>query len=83
MRSNSSPDVKVFLIGNKADLVEKRKISTQQGLKYKEQYDLDNFMETSAKTGYNAQLLFFQAVKLLYGEHCKYQKKVRINYNKN
>ena len=49
-------------------------------MEYKEQYELDNFMETSAKTGYNAQLLFFQAVKLLYAEHCKYQKKVKKIY---
>ena len=60
-------------------MVEKRKISYQQGLNYKEQYELDDFMETSAKTGYNAQLLFFKAVKLLYAEHCKLNnKKVRI-----
>lgn len=77
LRANASPDVKIFLIGNKADLEDKRKVTKERGEALKEDYGLDNFMETSAKTGLNAQLLFFQAVKLLYSEHLKYQRKVK------
>ena len=42
---------------------------------FKEEYDLDLFMETSAKTGMNAQELFVQAGKLLYKEYSKFKKR--------
>ena len=75
LRQNSSPDVKVFLIGNKADLEDSRLINKEQGLQLQKDYDLDSFMETSAKTGLNAQELFVKAGKLLYQEYKKYKKK--------
>ena len=43
------------MIGNKADLNETRIIKTEQGEKMKNDYGFDLFMETSAKTGFNAQ----------------------------
>ena len=39
------------------------------GEKFKEEYELDLFMETSAKTGYNAQELFIEAAKILYKDY--------------
>lgn len=69
--------MKIFLIGNKADLEDKRKVTKQQAEALKEDYGLDDCLETSAKTGYNAELLFFRAVKLLYSEHLVYQRKVK------
>ena len=51
LKSNSNPDIKIFLIGNKADL----------------------FMETSAKTGFNAKELFAEAAKILFKDYCKYK----------
>ena len=59
LKSNSSPDIKIFLIGNKADL--------------EDEYDLDLFMETSAKTGFNAKELFAEAAKILFNDYCKYK----------
>ena len=41
----------------------------------KKDFDFDLFMETSAKTGLNAQELFVEAGKLLYREYTKYKKK--------
>ena len=73
LRSFSSPDVKVFLIGNKADLEESRVVSKEQALQVQKDFDLDLFMETSAKTGFNAQNLFIEASKILYGEFLKYK----------
>ena len=73
LKSNANPDIKIFLIGNKIDLEESRKIPTEEARKFKEDYDLDLFMETSAKTGTNAQELFIQAAKLLYSDYCKYK----------
>ena len=38
-------------------------------------FDLDLFMETSAKTGLNTEELFVEAAKLLYGDYKKYRNK--------
>ena len=40
-------------------------------------YDLDFFIETSAKTGLNAEELFVAAGKLLFEEHSKYKKNIK------
>ena len=69
LKSNSNPDIKVFLIGNKADLEDKRKISKEKAENFKNEYELDLFMETSAKTGMNAQELFTEAAKLLFKDY--------------
>ncbi len=73
LRSFSSPDVKVFLIGNKADLEDKRVIQFEQGENFSTENKLNYFVETSAKTGFNAKNVFIQAAKLLYTEHLKYK----------
>jgi GTPase SAR1 family protein len=73
LRTKASQGIKIFLIGNKADLEDQRVISKEQGEKMKEDYGFDLFMETSAKTGFHAEDLFFQASKLLYEEHNKFQ----------
>ena len=73
MKDNSNPDVKVFLIGNKADLEESRVVTKERAQKYKEDIDIELFLETSALTGYNTQGLFVEAAKTLYGDYKKYQ----------
>ena len=73
MRSNSSPDIKVFLIGNKIDLEDQRVVSTEQGKMLQNDYNLDLFLETSAKSGFNTELLFVKAAKLLYNDYVKYK----------
>ena len=82
LRSFSSPDVKVFLIGNKADLEESRVVSKEQALQVQKDFDLDLFMETSAKTGFNAQNLFIELVKvkmkLVKNLAYHHQKKIKI-----
>ena len=79
---NSSPDIKVFLIGNKADLEEKREVDKNEAEKYKEDYDLDFFIETSAKTGINAQEIFIQAAKILYRDYITYNNEKKNKENK-
>ena len=78
---NSSPDIKIFLIGNKADLEEKRVVNKNLAEKYKEDFDLDFFIETSAKTGMNAQEIFIQAAKVLFKDYNFYQNEKK-NKNK-
>ena len=84
LRSQANPDVRIFLVGNKADLEDQRKISKEQGEKYKEDQNLDLFMETSAKTGYNAKNVLIEAAKILYKDYLNLEKKSGENKdNKN
>ena len=73
IKTHSNPDIKIFLIGNKIDLEEKRKIQTIEGENFKNENKIEMFMESSAKTGFNAQNIFIEAAKVLYNEHLKYK----------
>ena len=77
LKSNSNPDIKIFLIGNKVDLEESRLVTKEQALQFQKDFELDLFMETSAKTGFNTQELFVQAAKVLYEDYMLYKKKQR------
>ena len=68
LKSNSSPDVKIFLVGNKADLEDDRIVTVEEAENLVNDLEFDYFIETSAKTGLNAEEIFIQAAKLLYKE---------------
>ena len=74
LKSQANPDIRIFLVGNKADLEEDRKISKEEGEKYKEDQHLDLFMETSAKTGHNARNVLVEAAKILYKDYLKFDE---------
>ena len=74
LKSQANPDVRIFLVGNKADLEEDRKIGKEEGQKYKEDQHLDLFMETSAKTGHNARNVLVEAAKILYKDYLKFDE---------
>ena len=74
LKSQANPDVRIFLVGNKADLEEDRKIQKEEGEKYKEDQHLDLFMETSAKTGHNARNVLVEAAKILYKDYLKFDE---------
>ena len=74
LKTHSSPDIKIFLIGNKVDLDDERQVQSEQGEKFKQEYDLNLYMETSAKTGLNAKEIFIEAAKILYKEYNQYKK---------
>ena len=76
IKTQSSPDVKIFLIGNKADLDDKRKITREQGEKFSNEHKISFFTETSAKTGLNVQNVFIQAAKELYIQHEEIKNRV-------
>jgi len=40
----------------------------------KEEYGIDMFLESSAKTGFNAKEIFIEAAKLLYKDYQLYSK---------
>ena len=74
LKSQANPDVRIFLVGNKADLEEDRKVNKEEGEKYKEDQHLDLFMETSAKTGHNARNVLVEAAKILYKDFLKFDE---------
>ena len=74
LKAKSSPDIKIFLLGNKADLESERKVKYEEGLQLKKNYGFFYFNETSAKTGLNVTEVFVEAGRLLYKEYLKYKR---------
>ena len=72
LKSMSSPDIKIILIGNKIDLEDQRKISKEQGEHMAKDYGFVGFFETSAKTGENVRVLFKKVIKILYKDYLYY-----------
>ena len=35
LKSQANPDIRIFLVGNKSDLEEERKVTSEEGLKFK------------------------------------------------
>ena len=73
VKLQSNPDIKIFLVGNKADLEESRVVDFEEAKKYANEHDFDYVNETSAKNGFNVKEVFIQASKVLYLEHLKYK----------
>lgn len=65
-----SPDSRMYLVGNKNDLVEERQLTPDDGKQAaKEVLGTDNFFETSAKTGDHIQETFEDLARLLVDMH--------------
>ena len=82
LRTQSNPDAKIFLIGNKIDLENERKITKEQGENFAKINKLNLFIESSAKTGFNAKKVFLKAAKILQDDFIKY-KKIEDNADNN
>jgi small GTP-binding protein len=65
----SSPESKLYLVGNKNDLVVERQIGMEEGQEVKDQLDIESFFETSAKTGDHIQETFEDMARLLVETH--------------
>ena len=72
IKYNSSPDTKIFLIGNKCDLINKRKVTYEEGLNYSNNYEFNGFYEVSAKTGEKTEEIMIKASKALYDDYADY-----------
>ena len=83
IREHGNPDIKIILVGNKNDLEDKRKITSDEGKKFSKDFGLNNFFETSAKSGCNAQKVFFEAANILYEENLNYKKRANNTNNLN
>ena len=73
IKTLGNPDINIFLIGNKIDLEDKREITKEMGEEFCKNHGIKLFLETSAKTGFNAQNVFLEASKLLYEQHLKFK----------
>jgi GTPase SAR1 family protein len=59
---HASQNVEKVLIGNKADLTDKKVIETEQGMALAKEFGMA-FFETSARTGNNVNETFFHISK--------------------
>jgi Ras-related protein Rab-2A len=73
IKSQANPETKIFLIGNKADLDDLRKVDKETAEKFSKAHGFNFFTETSAKTGFNAQNVFIEAAKELYRAQLEYK----------
>ena len=74
LKINSSPDIKIILIGNKSDLADDRQVSYEEGEKYLDEPAIISFYETSAKTGDNIRKIFEEVGLVLYKDYIKYKE---------
>lgn len=75
IKTYGTSSCKIFLIGNKIDTND-RKVSTEQGIKCKNDFFFDCFMETSAKDGINTKELFVNCATILYEENQNLMKQI-------
>ena len=83
IKTLGTPDINIFLIGNKADLEEKREVPKEKGEEFCKSHGINFFLETSARTGFNAQNVFLEASKLLYEQHLKFKDRLSRPNNVN
>jgi Ras-related protein Rab-8A len=61
---HASPNVEKILVGNKADLVDRKVIDTEQGMALAKEFGMA-FFETSARSGLNVNETFFHISKAI------------------
>ena len=66
IKQHASEDVRVYLIGNKAEMEEQREVTLQRATEFATECRLHKVFETSAKTGFNVEEVFATVAKELY-----------------
>lgn len=83
IKTLGSPDVNIFLIGNKADLEDEREVTKEMASDFCASHGIMFNLETSAKTGFNAENVFTEAAKLLYMQHLNFRERLSRPYSLN
>ena len=73
LKSTADKNLTIIIVGNKTDLEDQRQITKEEAAKFGEDHSFNFFLETSAKTGFNAQNIFIRAAKELYMTHLDYR----------
>ena len=68
-RNSCSPEVLMFLTGNKSDLEAEREVTEVEAQRFKKENDLLYFTETSAKSGDNVDRLFIDVAKFIFQKY--------------
>ena len=76
LKSKGNPDINIFLIGNKADLEDKRLVSKEMANDLCDTHNIKYFLESSAKTGFNVKNIFIESAKVLYEQHIKHKDRI-------
>ena len=87
IKTFTSPTQPIFLIGNKIDLENERKVNQKDVDIFVKNNKIDYFIQTSAKDNKNISNVFFQAAKVLYNQYKNYnninlQNQLNINVEK-
>lgn len=61
--AHASPEVIIYLVGNKADEIESKEVSFESAVKFAEANKIHKVFETSAKTGSTVEEVFMCASK--------------------
>ena len=76
--------MKIYLVGNKCDLENDRRVSKEEVDDVINQYNIVNYIETSSKTGYNSKQLFVNVANTLYKDFVSHVNDTsRSIYSKN
>ena len=83
LKNEANNDIRIMLIGNKCDLENERTVSIEEGENFKDENNIDCFMETSAKTGYNAKNAINEVAKILFRDYLAHKIKGSISETSN
>jgi small GTP-binding protein len=76
LKTESNPDAKIFLIGNKCDLEKEREVTFEEANAYSEDMEFSKFFEASAKEGINAKEIFIEGARILYEDYIEYKSEI-------
>ena len=71
IKNNANPELKIFLLGNKNDLIEERIVNIEEGKEIEKEFNIDLFKETTVKVEKNAQNVFLEATNILFNDYNK------------